>query len=463
MPLAPGEHFGRYTILALVGQGGMGIVYRAHDTHLDRTVALKVLRADEQADAAAKEDVAKRLLREGRAAAAIQHPNAVAIFDVGEWEGTPFLAMELVDGKTLRAYVESRRLSIAYRVRWLIDIASALAAAHKRGVVHRDVKPENVIVGEDSIVKVLDFGIARRAPEGIAKIAGAAAGDSTVFGSPRYMAPEQLRGEALDGRTDQFAWGILAFELLTGRHPWADATTDLELTKCILGRPLPRPSEWDARLPNEIDEVVARAVQKQSEQRYPSMESVIAQLRRIALPDDPVVEAEHEEAASSPTPSVNGIGARFGRTLRGITTRTFGMTARSSPGAAAPALSVRWAVAIAMLAAIALIVAFVSRGGRHDATTSAGHVSSSADAAAPASASPEATETPTALSSPTAVAVVDASASVAKPARRIPQSTRQNAAWPGTRATGGGDAVASPSPPTSASSEAKAPTLNTEW
>src|SRR5213592_1638578 len=117
------------------------------------------------------------------------------------------------------------------------------------------------------------------------------------------------------------------------------------------------------------------------------MESVIAQLRRIALPDESVVEGE--EAASSPTPSVNGIGARFGRTLRGITTRTFGMTARSAPGATASALSVRWAVAIATLAAVALLAAFVSRGGRRDATAGAGHVSSSADAAPPVSASPE--------------------------------------------------------------------------
>src|SRR5438309_2193415 len=146
MPLAPGEHFGRYKILALVGEGGMGIVYRAHDTHLDRTVALKVLRGDDTAAAESKGVVADRLLREGRAAAAIQHPNAVAIFDVGEWEGTPFLAMEFVEGKTLRAYVNDERVPIVRRIQWLLDVASALAAAHKRGVVHRDVKPENVIV-----------------------------------------------------------------------------------------------------------------------------------------------------------------------------------------------------------------------------------------------------------------------------------------------------------------------------
>src|SRR5262245_50597310 len=214
MPLRPDEKFGRYTSRALVGQGGMGIVYRAHDTHLDRTVALKVLRADEDDDsgksAQKKESGAARLLREGRAAAAILHPHAVAIFDVGEWEGTPFIAMELVEGRTLRSYVGDTRIPLKRRIQWLVDVGSALAAAHRRGVVHRDVKPENVIVGEDLSVKVLDFGIARRAHGGVPLASGSAVPlDSTVFGSPRYMAPEQLRGEALDGRTDEFAWGIL--------------------------------------------------------------------------------------------------------------------------------------------------------------------------------------------------------------------------------------------------------------
>src|ERR1700722_13049549 len=225
--LKPVDTFERYTIEAHLGQGGMGTVYRARDARLGREVALKVL--SEPRGAEPESDA--RLLREARAAAALDHPNAVSIFDVGEHEGTPYIVMELVDGQTLRGAVGDRGVPLATRVTQLADVARALAAAHRRGLVHRDIKPENVMVRGDGVVKVFDFGIARRASAGAGDAVDASAPtqapplpaltrEGVQVGTPVYMAPEQIRGDALDGRTDQFAWGVLAFELLTGRLPW---------------------------------------------------------------------------------------------------------------------------------------------------------------------------------------------------------------------------------------------------
>src|SRR6186713_948665 len=215
--LKAGDTFERYTIEALIGQGGMGCVYRAYDPRLDRRVALKVISQD-SAPAAAN----ARLVREARAAAALDHPNAVAIFDVGEFGGAPYIVMELVEGRTLRRAPGDAALPVPTRVAQLADIARALAAAHKRGLVHRDIKPENVMVRDDGMVKVLDFGIARRTGGTVDPRSATEPALQTLtvegvkLGTPVYMAPEQIRGDELDGRTDQFAWGVLAYELLAG-------------------------------------------------------------------------------------------------------------------------------------------------------------------------------------------------------------------------------------------------------
>jgi serine/threonine protein kinase len=196
-------------------------VYEARDVKLGRRVALKLL------PVGADEPGRQRLLREARAAAALDHPNAVIIYDVGEDEGGEmFIAMELVRGRPLRAMIGDPSVPIARALRWLVDAARALGAAHRAGLVHRDVKPDNIVVREDGAAKVLDFGIARR-DESVA--AGDLAAMSTVtadgslVGTPRYWSPEQLRGEAVDARADQFSWAVTAFELLTGEPPWSAA------------------------------------------------------------------------------------------------------------------------------------------------------------------------------------------------------------------------------------------------
>jgi serine/threonine-protein kinase len=212
VPLEPGETFERYTIQEMIGRGGMGEVYCAVDSRLLRKVALKVIRPDRTAD---WNEAIARLFREARAAAALTHPNAVAIFDLGEVDGTFFLVMELVRGTPLRAFVGDPQVPIEVKLGWLAGIARALSAAHDAGIVHRDVKPGNIMITSEGIAKVLDFGLAKAVddPEEFKTKVG------DLIGTPRYMAPEQRAGQETDARTDQYAFGVTAAELLSGVHP----------------------------------------------------------------------------------------------------------------------------------------------------------------------------------------------------------------------------------------------------
>ncbi len=283
-----GERIGRYVVEGLLGEGGMGQVYRAYDATLNRRVAIKLLRhrGDELSDAAAPS--VSLVLREARMAAALDHPNVVSIFDVGEQDGDPFIVMELVHGRSLRACIGHAEIPMSERVHWLIGIARGLAAAHHASLVHRDVKPENVFVRDDGVVKVLDFGIARleqasqrppgeRASVGaIAATAAAAALESTLAGTPAYMAPEQIRREPVDARVDQFAWGVVAYELLTGKLPWSPSA---EGPASILGAVLDQiPARLSADTLGVAESFVAtvhRALAKKREGRFASMDELL--------------------------------------------------------------------------------------------------------------------------------------------------------------------------------------------
>ena len=212
MPLEPGETFERYTIQEMIGRGGMGEVYCALDTRLLRRVALKVIRPDRTVD---WNEAIARLFREARAAAALTHPNAVAIFDLGEVDGTFFLVMELVRGTPLRAFVGDPQVPTEVKLGWLAGIARALSAAHDAGIVHRDVKPGNIMITSEGTAKVLDFGLAKAVddPEDFKTKVG------DLIGTPRYMSPEQRAGKETDSRADQYAFGVTAAELLSGTHP----------------------------------------------------------------------------------------------------------------------------------------------------------------------------------------------------------------------------------------------------
>jgi serine/threonine-protein kinase len=280
--LREGATLDRYRIEAEIGSGGMGRVYRAFDTRLHRRIALKVLitpglDGEERAEAVA------RLIREARAAASLNHPNVVGIFDAGESAGTPYIAMEYVSGTSLMRRVGDRSVPWEERVRWITDVARALGAAHRAGLVHRDVKPANVIVRDDGAVKVLDFGIAHIGVHDLSRLLQTtgenllAAADATILGTPLYMAPEQLRGDVVDARADQFAWGVLAYELLAGRTPW-QAAGAVSVIGMILSKD-PRPlCEIARELPSAIGDVVMRALRKPPEARFGEMEDIVEEL-----------------------------------------------------------------------------------------------------------------------------------------------------------------------------------------
>jgi serine/threonine protein kinase len=264
VPIGPGETFERYSIEALIGRGGMGEVYRAVDTRLRRKVALKILRPDKD-----RNDAVARLFREARAAAALSHPNTIAIHDIGEAEGTFYIVMELVSGQPLLAYVGDDRASPARKIKWLIDIARALASAHRVGVVHRDVKPSNVMVSDDDVAKVLDFGLAKPLdPVSFRTQAG------RMLGTVRYMAPEQLAGAETDTRCDQFAFGVTAYELLSGTHPGPPSATS-------------RPRLLSSFVPTvspPVAEVVERTLAFAREDRYETMADVVTALEDATRP-----------------------------------------------------------------------------------------------------------------------------------------------------------------------------------
>ena len=284
--LKPGDAFDRYVIEALLGEGGMGSVYRARDTRLDRRVALKLVR-DDDGDDERRAERRERLLREARAAASLSHPSAAHVYDVGEADGVAFVAMELVRGRTLRVAMGETERSIATRVAWLADAGRALSAAHAAGIVHRDVKPENVMVSDDGVVKVLDFGIARRssspvdpsAPTSAASVATLTL-EGVQLGTPMYMAPEQIRAAPLDGRSDQFAWGVVLYEVLAGRAPWSTNGDALALVASILTDE-PAPIEGVSR---ELFAVVRRALAKSPTDRFASMDDAVAALERSLVP-----------------------------------------------------------------------------------------------------------------------------------------------------------------------------------
>ncbi len=276
-----GDTFDRYVLEAVLGEGGMGRVYRAFDPRLGRRVALKVLVVDDvRGDA--RPDAVARMQREARAAAAFSHPNVVAIYDVGEFEGAPFIAMELVTGTTLSAFVGDANVSDTQKLAWLLDVARGLGAAHRAGLVHRDVKPENVMITTDGILKILDFGIARRSdgasPEStgptLAAQVPAITAAGLMIGTPQYMAPEQLRGDALDGRADQFAWGVMAWQVLAGRLPWP-AGGGAQLITSVLTLPVPALNAVRPSMDPRTAEAIARALSKRREDRFETMESLL--------------------------------------------------------------------------------------------------------------------------------------------------------------------------------------------
>ena len=293
MPLSAGSKLGPYDILALIGAGGMGEVYRAFDPRLGRDVAIKVLPAAVASD---PERLA-RFQREARSLAALNHPHIVTIFSVEEVDGIQFLTMELIEGHTLAQWIPAGGLPCEQFVGIAADLADALAAAHERGIVHRDLKPANVMVTADGRVKVLDFGLARDLRGTAAEDVTAISLDNTragvVLGTVAYMSPEQISGAPVDHRTDIFSLGILLHEMASGRNPFVGQSS-AERMSSILRDPPSSISELRPDLPSDLSRVVRRCMEKDPRRRIQTARDVSNEIRDLdreasSQPSNPVL------------------------------------------------------------------------------------------------------------------------------------------------------------------------------
>jgi eukaryotic-like serine/threonine-protein kinase len=275
--IAPGTRLGPYEIVAHIGAGGMGTVYRARDTRLSRDVAVKLLPSSVSADAKMRE----RLAREARAISALSHPNICRLFDVGSVDSVDYLVMELLDGESLSERLARGPLPLADALRIAGEIAAALDAAHRAGIVHRDLKPGNVMLTRNG-ARLLDFGLAKElggAADADAPTAHAPlTADGAIVGTLRYMAPEQLEGGAVDARTDVFAFGLVVYEMLTGRPAFAGASQTTLITSILTSEPPPIRG-INSEVPPAIERLVRRCLRKNPDERWQSMQSAGEALR----------------------------------------------------------------------------------------------------------------------------------------------------------------------------------------
>ena len=287
--ISAGTHFGRYEISSKLGEGGMGEVYAARDPELDRPVAIKLLPREFTNDA----DRRSRFRQEARVVSALNHPNIITIYEVGENEEGSFLATEFVEGVTLRELLKQERPSLTKTLRIVEQAANALAAAHEAGIVHRDVKPENIMVRQDSIVKVLDFGLAKtKAPLG--DLEGEETNKTvpgTVMGSARYMSPEQARGLEIDERTDIWSLGVVLYEMLIGSAPFDGETTADTIASVVYKEPAPL-SDLLPSVPAELNRIARKALQKDRDERYQNVKDLALDLRGLIRELDNVNSGE---------------------------------------------------------------------------------------------------------------------------------------------------------------------------
>jgi eukaryotic-like serine/threonine-protein kinase len=279
-----GQTISHYRILEQLGAGGMGVVYKAHDSRLDRALALKLL----PENMAQQPQALERFRREARAASALNHPGICTIYDIGEADGRAFIAMEFIDGETLRSHIHGKALPLEDILKFGIQIAEALDVAHAEGIIHRDIKPANIFVTKRGQVKVLDFGLAKLVPKGIASgdtDAGGESAESTsivgiISGTPSYMSPEQIRGDDLDARTDIFSLGLVLYEMATGRQAFGGGTGGA-IIEAVLTRPPVSARSINPEIPSSLEALIDKALYKDRDQRYQSAADILSDLQLL--------------------------------------------------------------------------------------------------------------------------------------------------------------------------------------
>jgi len=268
-----GKKIDRYKVVGEIGRGGMAVVYRAIDTMLDRNVAIKII-MPEFAD---KEKLLKRFSREAKSLAKLSHSNIVKVLDYGEYESSPYLVMEFIPGGTLSSRL-GKPMNYAEAAALLAPVARALNYAHQQKIVHRDIKPGNILINETGQALLSDFGILKLLD---AEETQGLTGTGKIVGTPSYMSPEQIRGAQIDGRADVYSLGIVFFELVAGRKPYI-ANTPIELSLKHLNDPIPRARQFVRDVPAEVEQVFLKAMAKKPEERYQSMAAFADDLEKLA-------------------------------------------------------------------------------------------------------------------------------------------------------------------------------------
>src|SRR5213594_5216099 len=288
MTFAAGARLGRYEIKSQLGAGGMGEVYLARDTKLDRKVALKVL----PSKVASNQDRMSRFVQEAKAAAALNHPNIAHVYEIDEVDGQHFIAMEFIDGQTLRECIQGRQTDLRKLLRYLQHVAEGLAKAHAAGIVHRDLKPDNIMITRDGHAKILDFGLAKLiepqpmpggdSSEVATVVMRQHSSPGTVMGTVSYMSPEQAQGKTkeIDQRSDIFSFGCILFEAATGRKPF-EGESIIKSLHMVVYEPAPPLADFNPSAPPELQRIVRRCLAKDPDERYQSIKEVAIELKEL--------------------------------------------------------------------------------------------------------------------------------------------------------------------------------------